>query len=250
MHKTLILNIEAQHKRLAFQIEQAERLGLRWQRIPAVTPDTVEPEPSHPYWGTWERPLRTTEMAGMRTHQMAWQQVSDSGTPALILEDDAILHDAVPELLEQLGDDDRFEHVTLETRGRRKVIARQPASGLAIHRLWLDRSGAAAYYLRPSGAAKLLAHTERSCGLADSVLCTTPSMRSWQAVPALAVQFDMAEQSGVPLPFSVTSTIGAVSRPGGKTLGQLWRRGSRQVRMGLTQLRWGTCKVIPDYRSV
>jgi glycosyl transferase family 25 len=249
VHRTLILNLESEHARLAFQIEQAERLGLDWQRIPAVTPDTVEPAPSDPYWRTWERPLRTTEMAAMRTHQTAWRQVADSGTPALILEDDAILHDAVPDLLERLGNDDRLEHVTLETRGRRKLIAREPVAGLPIHRLWLDRSGAAAYYLRPSGATKLLAHTDRACGLSDALLCSTPSLRSWQAVPALAVQFDMAEQFGAPLPFPVASTIGAVSRPGGRTLGQLWRRGSRQLRMGLIQLRWGTRKLTPDYRS-
>lgn len=248
MLPTLILNLESQHKRLAFQIEQAERLGLDWHRVPAVTPDTVEPVPSDRYWGTWERPLRTTEMAGMRTHQMAWQQVADSGTPALILEDDAILHDAVPDLLERLSADEQFEHVTLETRGRRKVIANTPVAGLPVHRLWLDRSGAAAYFLRPAGAVKLLAHTDRACGLADAVLCTTSSLRSWQAVPALAVQFDKAEQFGVPLPFPVTSTISSVSRPEDRTLGQRWRRASRQVRMGLIQLRWGTCKLTPDYR--
>lgn len=249
MRQTLVLNLASEPTRLAFQLEQAQRLGLECQRIPAVTPDTVDPAPGDPYWTTWERPLRLTEMAALCTHQLAWQHVVSSGVPALILEDDAILHPAVSVLLDQIGDTECFEHVTFETRGRHKLIGKKSVPDLPLHRLWLDRSGAAAYHLHPLGAVKLLSRAAQTCGLADAVICAASNLHSWQAVPALAVQFDMAEQHGVSPPFPAASTITTEPRPQDQTPGQRWRRAVHQVRMGLNHLRPGTSRIMLGYRS-
>ena len=118
-------------------------------------------------------------------------------------------------------------------------------------RLWLDRSGAAAYLLWPQGAQKLLARSGAVPGLADAVLVETPGLLRWQAAPAQAIQIDMAAHYGLSPPVAVHSTIAGVARPAGRTLRHRLRRLAGQLRMGATGLRPGTqwIELPPDSAS-
>ncbi|MEX3017879.1 glycosyltransferase family 25 protein [Gymnodinialimonas hymeniacidonis] len=233
----MIINLASETERLAFQASQLERLGIAYQRLEAKTPETLTPAKDSPYWTCWQRPLRTTEMAAFASHRSAWEYVAASDAPNLILEDDAVLMPGVPDLLAQLSSIPEAEFVTLETRGRRKRIAVEPHGGLPLHRLWQDRTGAAAYVLWPSAARKLLARVATAPGLADAILCAAYDLNAWQAVPALACQLDRCEAEGFAPPIETQSAIGKEAKPSAKpSLVQRLRRVSGQARMGLRAL--------------
>ncbi|UWQ95350.1 glycosyltransferase family 25 protein [Rhodobacteraceae bacterium M385] len=236
--KVLVINLGPESARMSFMAGQITRLGLGLVRQEAVTPQTLTPPSDDPYWQRWERPLRTTEMAALASHRAAWERVLAEGAPMLICEDDAVLHDDTPDFLHQIEALPEAELVTLETRGRRKLIARAPHMQAPMHRLWQDRTGAAAYVLRPSGARKLLDRVAQAPGLADGMICAAYDVTAWQAVPALAVQLDQCEALGLTPPIQTESAIDREARPkAAKSLGQKWRRLRGQVRMGARQIR-------------
>lgn len=247
--RVLVINIAAATDRMAFIAAQLETLGLGHERIEAVTPETLTPGPDDPIWSRWERPLRDTEKAACASHIRAWSRVRDLDRPCLILEDDAILSRAVPDLLQALdGAGSDIEHVSLETRGRKKLVARKRHPVLPIRRMYLDRTGAAAYVLYPAGARRLLARASVRRGLADAMIATTYALRSWQADPALAVQRDMAGHYRLGTDGPQPSQIDAVAKPEQRALGFTLRRVAAQLRMGLRQGRPGSVRrdIAPD----
>ena len=241
--KALVINLDDAQARMDFMAGQLDRLSISWERLPAVTAETLSPPADDPYWTRWERPMRVTEMAALASHRAAWRQVLYSAAPHLVLEDDALLMPGVPRFLDAVAPLEEAEHVTLEERGRKKLMARSPHPAAPMRRLWQDRTGAAAYVLRPSGAAKLLARTDRAPGLADAVICAAYELSSWQADPALAIQLDQCERHGMTSPIAVSSSIGQVGRPSMSELPAAQRRRYRlrrlvsQIRMGLRQAR-------------
>jgi glycosyl transferase family 25 len=244
MIRALVLNLAQETGRLAVQKAQLAALGLPWERIEATTPVTLARPPDDPYWARWQRPLRDTEKAVFESHRRAWEKVVALGDPCLILEDDALLAAGVPDLLAAVEGRDDIDHLSLETRGRRKLLA-APHTDLPIRRLYLDRTGAAAYVLWPSGARYLLARTARAPALADGAICSAFGMRSFQADPALAIQIDQCARHGIPAPITVNSTIDAQPKPHSRRGFSLWQRTAfrarriwAQIRMGLRQLRF------------
>lgn len=230
--------------------KQLTALGLPFELLDATTPETLTPLATDPYWTLWERPLRTTEMAAMASHRAAWARVVAENAPMLILEDDAVLHADAPGFLHKIEAIPEAELVTLETRGRAKLLAATPHPKAPMHRLWQDRTGAAAYVLRPSAARKLLARVARAPGLADGILCAAYDVAAWQAVPALAVQLDHCAAVGLTPPIETDSAIDKEVRP--KTLkspAQKLRRLGAQARMGLRQIarRPGAQRLIVPY---
>ena len=176
--------------------------------------------------------------------------------PCLILEDDVCLSAQLPEFLAQLSQQHDIDFVTLETRSRKKVLStacREIGAGVALQRLLLDRSGAAAYVLWPSGAQALLAlEQRRGVALADAQICRAFSMRSYQTKPALAVQADCAGNYGLAEPFPVRSTIWngprelAPVKSAWLVVRFKWQRLVSQLRM-FRRLCW---LVLPGYQRV
>jgi glycosyl transferase family 25 len=235
--QVLVINIAGATQRMEAVARQLADLRLPHERIEAVTPATLSPGPDDPVWYRWERPLRDTEKAACASHIRAWSRVRDLDHPCLILEDDAILSGAVPDLLralEGMGPD--IEHVSLETRGRKKLVARKGHPVLPIRRMYLDRTGAAAYVLFPAGARRLLARADRSRGLADAMIATTYDLKSWQADPALALQRDMAAHYGLRAEGPKRSQIDAEDKPPREGLRFALRRIAAQLRMALRQV--------------
>jgi glycosyl transferase family 25 len=86
-------------------------------------------------------------------------------------------------------------------------------AGISIARLYQDRTGAAAYILWPQGAAKLLEHARQNgAALADAFISNFYALQSWQAIPALAIQSDVASMYGVHSPLRTHSYIQANDR--------------------------------------
>lgn len=210
--KAIVINTDAAADRLAFQSRQLASLGLEWDRLAAVTPANLAPAAADPYWLGWQRPLRDVEKAVMASHAAAWKQVAEGTAPRLILEDDAVLLPGTAAFLARIEPLEDADHVTLEVRGRAKLLGRaHPAAPIA--RLWQDYTGAAAYVLWPSGARKLLAHAARAPGLADALICAAYDLAAWQADPAFALQLDQCAAYGMTPPIPAQSSILAEPKP-------------------------------------
>lgn len=229
--KALVINLATARERMAFQEGQLCALGIRWKRIDAVTPKELPRYVNNPQWHRWERPLRETEAALLLSHRTAWEHVMREEMPMLILEDDAVLVGHVAAFLEAAEIVSDVEHLTLETRGRRKLLGRWHES-LPARRLYQDRTGSAAYALWPEGARKLLRHADRHPAPSDAVISSAYELYSWQTVPALSVQVDMCKRYGIRAPFETASSISGTKASRGTRIHRL-RRAMAQVRMGL-----------------
>jgi len=139
------------------------------------------------------------------------------------------------------------DHVSLETRQRQKLLGRRfkPMEGLdaRLHPLLQDRTGAAAYVLWPAGARVLLAKFEQQgMGLADAFISSTYQLKTWQTVPAFAIQADMASAYGVFCPIAPHSLIARekvpspLTRSGWHDLQFKWRRLGAQLRLAIRYL--------------
>lgn len=246
MMRTLVINLARATDRMAFMDAQLRALGLPFERVEAVTPETLLPPASDAVWRRWQRPLRTTEMALCASHMAAWRRVLELGEPCLVLEDDAILSSDVVAFMASVAPLKGVDHISLETRSRKKLVGRDFAHDLPMRRLYQDRTGSAAYIVFPSGATKLLAHTSRVGGPSDAMISSTYAMRSYQCDPALSVQLDQAERYGVTPALETKSSIdaerkpldvGTISLP--EKLGFRFRRISAQVVMGLRHVIFG-----------
>lgn len=242
MH-ALVINLPQETERLAFQREQAARFGLTLEVVAAVIVQQITPPPDDPAWNRWQRPLRDVEKATLLSHSAAWHRVIDLGEPTLVLEDDAWLMPDAVRIAASAAGLSGIDHLSLETRGRKKLLGDLHPQLGALRRLWLDRTGAAAYLLWPDGARKLLARARAVPALADAVLAEARGLRRWQTVPALAIQIDMATRYGLVPPIKVASTISSIARPGRGGLKHRLRRVSSQLRMGCASMRPGTERI-------
>lgn len=237
--KTLIINLARATDRMDFMRAQMADLGLQWERLEAVTPQTLHPPADDPVWHRWQRPMRSTEMALCASHMAAWRRVIALGAPCLVLEDDALLSRRLPGFLDLLARIEGVDHISIETRSRKKLVARGMHPSAPIRRLWQDRTGSAAYVVFPLGAKALLARAERAGAPSDALISATYAMRSFQADPALSIQLDQCRAYGLAPPIETTSLIDAVGKPGlPETLPVAVRLGYRLRRIG-AQLRMG-----------
>ncbi len=247
--KTYILNLPSALERRKFQAQQTERLGLDAEFIDAQTPADISDTFFQAHAFSWERPIKITEVACFMSHHHVWQLVATSHEPALVLEDDAILAHNTPELLKFLRQLDDVDHVSLETRQRQKLLGRHFKGAASLnahlHPLLQDRTGAAAYVLWPSGARILLAKfAQQGMGLADAFISSTYQLKSWQTVPAFAIQADVAAAYGILCPIAPHSLIAREKVPSPLTRNgwhdlQLKRRRLRaQLRLAI---RYLTC---------
>ncbi|MEQ8368004.1 MAG: glycosyltransferase family 25 protein [Roseicyclus sp.] len=240
----LIINMARATERMGFMAAQMSALGLAFERIEAVTPDTLTPPAQDPVWHRWQRPMRVTEMALCASHAAAWARVETLGRPCLVLEDDAVLAAHLPDFLKSVMDLDGVDHISLETRSRKKLVSRALHPAAPMRRMYQDRTGAAAYVVWPSGATKLLAEMRRAAAPADALISSTYAMASYQADPALSVQLDQCAAYGVPQAIPTTSQIDAVKKPplGDQTPGERrafrTRRILAQLHMGARHLRY------------
>ncbi len=175
--KALIINLAGETGRMAFQRKQMASLRLDYERIDAITPETLCPAADDLFWALWERPLRPGEKAFFASHQKAWEAVVRAAAPCLILEDNALLSTETPAFLSQVETFQGPEHLSLEVRVRKKLVSRKHliAGGATsrpapVRRLYQDRPGSAAYILWPSGACKLLKRSRRHPGLSDAAI--------------------------------------------------------------------------------
>lgn len=213
----IVINLAQSFERWRFQQAQLTRLNIAYERWEAVSTADVTDADYDKWSSDWQRKLRRTEVACFLSHYSIWQYIAEADRPYLVLEDDAMLACTVPEALKAIQDlePDSYGHISLETRGRKKLIGKNAirlTQKIALHPLYLDKSGAAAYVLTPKGAQILLNEVDRhGAGLADAILCHTKSLKSLQSVPALAFQMDMASHFDMPDLFMEDRALSSIS---------------------------------------
>lgn len=248
----LVINLDSAKERLSFQQKQLDVLGIDYQRWQANSVDSLTDDEYEKWSNDWQRKLRRTEVACFLSHYRAWQYIANSGQSFLVLEDDALLSQDLPDTLLEISanQDIKYDHITFETRGRKKLISKQGTylnKDVVLHELFLDKTGAAAYLLTPKGAKILVEQVRKhGAGLADALLCHTKLLKSMQSVPALAIQMDMATHYGMPELQCETIATSNISTPSNikpisdritKTLKYKSKRISAQLGMGVNQLK-------------
>lgn len=214
--RVLIINLDRSQERLAFQTRQFAQLGLPFERLPAVAVDEISESDYQALGFGWQRPLRKVEVACFLSHQKAWETVLSSNQPALILEDDAVLAQHLPALLQEIDqlDVEGIDLINFEVRSRKKIISKQPeyhlaAGQTALYTLYQDRTGAAGYLLYPSGAAKLLQRlAETAPAIADGFIFSHYGLHCLQAEPAAIIQEDQMAAYGLVPAEQFESVIG------------------------------------------
>jgi glycosyl transferase family 25 len=244
--KIYVLSLKASVERIQFQLDQFARLAIEAEIVEAITPETLSDQSDESYWRTWERPIKATERACFMSHLGLWKRVAACQNPALILEDDVILSDSISSFLKQVSNLSGVDHLSLETRARKKLISLQSfftIDSIDVHKLFIDRSGAAAYVLWPSGAHKLITKASSCASLADAMICQASDLASFQAVPAQAYQSDMCDFFGRKNPLHTRSTVSSFTRPNSASDGLLqmliykYRRLKAQASIGLRTIK-------------
>ncbi|GGD93045.1 hypothetical protein GCM10011390_09740 [Aureimonas endophytica] len=209
------INLDTAEARRRYMEGEAARLGLAFERLPAVSAATIAPTRAARLNGAWERPLTDAELGCFLSHETLWRDVAEGDGPMLILEDDVMLSARLPLVLPALAATRDVDVLNLESFDRRRFVGRATrpvGEGQSIVRLHRDKSGSAAYLLWPSGARKLLARAERGAAPVDAFLHGLKGLVAFQAEPALAMQFHIMERRGRPVPLPSSSSIQAPRR--------------------------------------
>lgn len=235
LFQIILINKGDATDRLDFQTWQLGQMGFDFIRVDAFTPETL-PNVRESYWTKWRRPLQPRERARLLSHGLAWDWVAENG-PALIIEDDAVLANSVPEILQNLESVSNMEYLSLDVSGRRKLLGKSGVPighGVSSHRLYLDRVGSSAYVLWPDGAHKLINRATKGAVNVEGMAQWARTMRCFQCDPACAVQLDMAGKYGLISPLEAqldtdkdsgvrTLTIMQTSRLIWAQLHKIWR---------------------------
>ncbi len=245
--RVFVINLDSQTDRWNFQKKQLTSRGLACERVIACDKNHPSVSRQDDYWDSWQRPLLDSERACLLSHQGVWEVIAKGQRPCLVLEDDAVLSKDIATTLALISEVRGVEHITLETRSRKKLLSKQ-SRPLGEHqrltRLYLDRTGAAAYVLWPAGAQRLLAESTVKCGLADAIICGSTALQSYQLEPAAAIQSDQCEHYQVHDFLRTTSSITPThAAPQAKSFSQRLRRITAQIQMAKRQLsQIGTAK--------
>lgn len=213
-----IINLAQSTDRLAQQAKQFARLGLTFERLPAVTVDEISPQIYQKHLTSWQRLLKQTEFACLFSHKKAWEKVIEQNAPCVILEDDAVINHDFATLLTHIQSQQftDVDLINLEVHGRKKIVGKPMADfahlDYRLLPLLMDKSGAAGYILYPSGAKKLLEYFNNgNIALADALIYDCPNLTKYQIEPAVILQSDKCHLYGVPFDdYQLKSMIGEI----------------------------------------
>lgn len=237
-----VINLPRATERRMFQEEQFKRLSLKFHLLEATCVNKISDETYQKHYRDWQRPLRKTEVACYYSHRFAWKKVIETGKPALILEDDALLSRRVPGLLINLKNTTDIDLINFEVRGRKKYVSKTGESvppDSRLLRLHQDRCGAAGYILWPAGAQKLLeAEKKKGIALADAHITDCHELLAYQIEPAAIIQLDQCSHYGIQVAeaenISLTSISTSASSQGGASFRV--KRIYSQLKLGIRQL--------------
>jgi glycosyl transferase family 25 len=201
--RAYVINLDRAPVRMAHMDRQLKRLGITFQRVPAVdagqmtTADVSEFNPSmvrghHPH--PWTLP----QIAIFLSHRDAWTKIaSTTDTHAAIFEDDVHLSDRIAPLMRDSGWIDRsMDIVRLETTLQSMKLGPTPVARVGdtgIFRVYSEAWGAAGYVVSRKVAEWLAASPREILEPVDWFLfhprsALAPTLNVYQLDPAPCVQ--------------------------------------------------------------
>lgn len=216
--KVFIINLDQSTDRLQQQEKQFKRLGMSFERLPAVSVNDISEEfyLNHIKYG--QRLIKQTEMACFLSHKKAWERVILENQPCVILEDDAILTNDFVQVLSAIQhlNHNGLELINLEVQPRKKVVSKTPIHSILHHEyhiygLYLEKNGTGGYILFPAGAKKLLNRAKKELALADAFIFGTHDLKLYQIEPAVLLQDVICSAYDIPVETPPVSLIGAIN---------------------------------------
>ena len=206
--RVMVINLDRSPGRLAEFAAEAERCGLRFERLAAIDGKALSKQEVDAL--TDRRflfhPIKSGLVANYQSHRRAWQAAAaGSDRWMAIFEDDVRLADDVSDVLAAIeATDPDAGIIRLETTLRRVVVdtAGLPlVPGRALHRMWSWHGGVAGYVIHRDCARALAAYSDRASDAADQVLFHPLSplfarLRVHQLVPGAAVQVSILDPAG------------------------------------------------------
>ena len=176
--RIIVINLDADTDRRGRIENRLRELNLRWERLPAVDGQRLAPH----HEALVDRDEQ--DARGLRippgavgcwlSHRLAQRIVADSAEPmALILEDDILIDDDLPEVLDTLEGEvaPRFDVIRLHRLNlRRKFLPVLRIGARSIGFVRPSDSGAQAYVITRAAANRLIASIPRMVELADHAL--------------------------------------------------------------------------------
>jgi len=227
--KTYLINLDRSPERLEFFGRQANRLGIAFERVPAID-GRLLPET------TWKsivdeqfefQPMNVYEVAVFLSHKSVWERMLRDNIPmAAIFEDDVVLAPQTAQTFRSIEQvNATFDLIKIETTLRKVVLSKASSSlhsGETIHQLKSWHGGAAGYILSQRGAKKLSDATNLIADQVDQALFNPLSricsrLHILQCKPAICIQKDLQNRNQ---PATFESTIERR-----KTRGKLFRHG-------------------------
>ena len=206
--RVLVINLDRSPGRLAEFAAEAERCGLRFNRLAAIDGTALSKQEldaltdSHFMF----HPIKSGLVANYLSHRRAWQEAAaGSDRWTAIFEDDVRLGDDINEVLAAIeARDPDAGIIRLETTLRR-VLVDEPGlpltPGRSLHRMRSWHGGVAGYVIHRDCAQILAAYSEKASGAADQVLFHPLSplfskLRVHQLIPGVVVQASVLEPAG------------------------------------------------------
>lgn len=161
---TFVINLDRSKDRLAHMQGEFTRVGMPFVRLPAVEGANL-PDAAKPYFcdasGQIKSVLLPAEIGCYASHIVAWQEVADGtcGDHALVCEDDIVLPDRLPALLQRIlrtapAGWDLIRLCNESTHPTTRVTSLDERHDLVMY--WIVPMLAGAYLVSRAGAVKLL----------------------------------------------------------------------------------------------
>lgn len=164
--KIFVINLRRSNDRREHMTEQLERLGLEYEIFDAID---GQAEPAHHFLAKYDnaarlrwkvRPLSPGEVACFASHYSLWETCARLGEPIVILEDDLLLDETLPDVLQDIGQKiRRLHYVRLGRLFDRKILKLGSAPhGRHYVKYLKPAGGTQGYVIDPAGARRLIRH--------------------------------------------------------------------------------------------
>ena len=166
----LVINLGHAHARREIISARLQALGIPYEFLPGVDGRRIEVS-SHPRYSQWKRriffgrDLSNGELGCILAHRNIYDHIVSSGLAyTLVLEDDALLSDSLPDVVNALLDiPDKWDMVRFLGREKNyrsaRVIAPLHNTSARLARPWGTPGGAYGYLLNLRAAKRLLSMT-------------------------------------------------------------------------------------------
>lgn len=195
--RILVINTPNKASRRAFQLAQAERLGITLEFINAVSVDDLPARVLQNAANEWTRRIRAQDVACTFSHWRVWEMIAEQSEKICVLEDDVLLSHQFKDVLDHIETRQEgwncvydLEYAHAHHKLGRTPVWKNTDLNVTARRLYKNKHGAAAYVMGPKAAQRLLSEAT-GYRMMEAFLWTRGWMQQMQIEPCQAVQLDI-----------------------------------------------------------